>query len=300
MKSVTVLIPVYNGEKYIKTGIESMLNQSYKNYKILVVNDGSTDNTLEVLKKYPIEIISYEKNRGISYALNLGIKNIDSDYIIRMDGDDVSHFDRIKIQVEFMEKNPLVFMCATTVIENLNLKDNKWEVAFKEKKLTTPNELRVFYLYHTYLLHPTTIFRTKEWKQKKYKYNSQFDGVEDFELYRRVIMEEEVYQLHLPLVALTKREDSTSSVGIENTLHRLYLANKYFYEKLNVKSETIKLLAKTVFPKVYNTTKEELQEIEQFTYKLMDRNYFKKRIKEDIVKGLFNYLNEEIKRYEEK
>lgn len=103
MKSVTVLIPVYNGEDYIEECLSSIYNQTYKNYKILVVNDGSTDNTLEILKKYKeVESISYEKNRGISYALNFGIDNIDTDYIIRMDVDDISHYYRIRMQVEFM------------------------------------------------------------------------------------------------------------------------------------------------------------------------------------------------------
>lgn len=291
MKSVTVLIPVYNGAEYIENCIKSLLNQTYNNFKILVVNDGSTDNTLEVLKKYPeVNVISYEKNMGISYALNLGIENIDSDYIVRMDSDDISHYDRIRTQVKFMENNPTVFMSAFTAIPAESVNDNKWEVSFGEKKLTTSNELRLFYLYHTYLLHPTVIFRTKEWKEKGYKYNSQFDGVEDFELHRRVIMEEEVYQLHLPLIALTSRDNSASSVGKDKTLHRLYLANKYFYSKHNIDSETIKILAKTVFPKIYNTTKEELKEIEQFTYKLLEKDYFNKRIKREIVEKFFDYL----------
>ena len=295
MKSVTVLIPVYNGAEYIENSLKSMFNQTYQNYKILVVNDGSTDNTLEILKKYPdVEVISYEKNRGISYALNLGIENIDTDYIIRMDADDISHYKRIELQVKFMENNPNVFMSGFTAINAEDVTDNKWEVTFKEKKLTTQNELRLFYLYHTYLLHPTIIFRTKEWKEKGYKYNSQFDGVEDFELHRRVIMEEEVYQLHLPLIALTQRENSASSVGTEKTLQRLYLANKDFYSKYNIESETIKILGKTVFPKTYKTTKEELVEVEQFTYKLLEKDYFKKRIKKEIVEKFFDYLYMEV------
>lgn len=291
MKSVTVLIPVYNGAEYIENCIKSLLNQTYNNFKILVVNDGSTDNTLEVLKKYPdVDVISYEKNRGISYALNLGIENIDTDYIIRMDADDISHYDRIRIQVKFMDNNPTVFMSGFTAISSKEVTDNKWEATFQEKKLTTSNELRLFYLYHTYLLHPTLIFRTKEWKEKGYKYNSQFDGVEDFELHRRIIMEEEVYQLHLPLIALTTRENSASSVGKDKTLHRLYLANKDFYSNHNIDSKTIKLLGKTLFPKTYNTTKEDLEEVEQFTYSLLEKDYFRKRIKREIVEKFFNYL----------
>lgn len=294
-KEVTVLIPVYNGEKYIGDCLESLLNQTYQNYKILVVNDGSSDNTLEVLKKYPVEVISYEQNKGISYALNLGIQHINSDYIIRMDSDDLAHYDRIRMQVAFMEKNPHIFMsCCVSILEPPV--DNKWKVHFfNEKHITTVNELRMFYLFHPYLLHPGVIFRTQEWKAKKYSYNSQFDGVEDFELHRRIIMEEEVYLLHLPLIYVRKREGSASSVSAETTLHRLFLANKNFYEKLNIKSEVIRLMGKGLFPKTYHTTLEELREIKRFTYSLLEIDYFKTRIKKEMLVNLFDYLDKEIK-----
>ena len=77
--SVTVLIPVYNGEEHIGDCLDSLLNQSYDNYQILVVNDGSRDKTLEKLQQYPVKILSYEENKGISYALNYGIDHIDTD-----------------------------------------------------------------------------------------------------------------------------------------------------------------------------------------------------------------------------
>ncbi|MDY2956734.1 MAG: glycosyltransferase family 2 protein [Lachnospiraceae bacterium] len=301
MKDVTVLIPVFNGSRYISTCLENMLSQSYTNYKILVVDDGSTDDTLAILQRYPVEVISYKENKGISHALNLGIERIDTKYTVRMDGDDISHVDRIKIQVDFMEKNPHIFMCGTTVTENKQADkqaDPRWKLAFGDKRVTTVNELQVFYLYHTYLLHPTTIFRTQEWKKKGYCYDSRFDGVEDFELYRRIIMEEEVYQLHLPLVALTKRQGSASDVGVRKTLERLYQANKYFYESFGLSSDTIRLLAKTLFPRQYGTTQKELEDIERFTYELMKIDYFNKRIKPDIVHGLFRYLYEEVKKFE--
>lgn len=301
MKDVTVLIPVFNGSGYIGTCLENMLSQSYTNYKILVVDDGSTDDTLDILQRYPVDVISYKENKGISHALNLGIERIDTKYTVRMDGDDISHVDRIKIQVDFMEKNPHIFMCGTTVTENNHgdkQADPRWRLAFGDKQVTTVNELRVFYLYHTYLLHPTTIFRTEEWKKKGYRYDSRFDGVEDFELYRRIIMEEEVYQLHLPLVALTKRQGSASDVGARKTLERLYQANKYFYESFGLYSDTIRLLAKAIFPRQYGMTQKELEDIERFTYELMKIDYFNTRVRQDIVHGLFRYLYEEVKKFE--
>lgn len=287
--SATVLIPVYNGADYIGNCLDSLLDQSYDNYKILVVNDGSTDNTLEVLKQYPVEVISYDENKGISYALNLGIEHIDTDYILRMDGDDLAHHDRIATQIKFMENNPKIFMGACTSFTG-EPSDNKWSVAFEEKRLTTINELRIFYLYHPFLLHPSVIFRTKEWKKKGYRYDSRFDGVEDFELHRRIIMEEEVYLIHLPLIYVRHREGSASSVPKQVTLERLDKANQNFYQSHGIPYESMIFLGKTMFPATYSTSKEELEKAERFTYQLLKNDYFKQRIKEDMVQKVFTYL----------
>ncbi|HFI0468272.1 TPA: glycosyltransferase family 2 protein, partial [Streptococcus suis] len=287
--SVTVLIPVYNGEDHIADCLDSLLNQSYDNYQILVVNDGSTDKTLDKLQKYPVKILSYEKNKGISYALNYGIDHIDTDYIMRMDADDLAHYDRIRLQVKFMENNPRVFMGGCTSHPG-PVHSNKWEVAFGEKRLTTSNELRVFYLFHPYLLHPGVIFRTRAWKEKGYRYDSNFDGVEDFELHRRIIMEEEVYLLHLHLIHVRSREGSASSVPQSVTLERLCRAHDHFYKGKGIPEQDLLFLGKILFPATYSTSREEVQKAENFTYQLLKHDYFKQRIKKDILPQFFDYL----------
>ncbi|NQG97665.1 glycosyltransferase family 2 protein [Streptococcus suis] len=289
--SVTVLIPVYNGEDFIGECLESLLHQSYSNYEIMVIDDGSTDGTLEKLKEYPVKVLSYQENRGISYALNYGIDQIETDYIIRMDADDLAHYDRIRLQVKFMENNPMVFMGGCT--SHLGpVQSNKWEVAFGEKRLTTSNELRIFYLFHPYLLHPGVIFRTKAWKDKGYRYDSNFDGVEDFELHRRIIMEEEVYLLHLPLIYVREREGSASSVSQSETLARLDRANRNFYQSHGIPYRTMLFLGKTVFPATYSLSKKELEMIEIFSFQLLTYDYFKDRLKEDILRKFFSYLHQ--------
>lgn len=291
--SVTVLIPVYNGAEHIGECLESVLHQSYEQYKVVVVNDGSTDNTLEVLRNYPeVEVLSYEENRGISYALNYGIDHIDTDYIVRMDADDLAHYDRIRVQVEFMEKNPEIFMSACTTFLG-SPTNNNWDISYSNK-VTTPKELRLFYLFHPYLLHPSLIYRTKKFKQKGYRYDSHFDGVEDFELHRRIIMEEDVCQLHLPLIHLRSRKGSASNVGKKETLNRLFRVNTHFYGSLGIQSEKIALMGKGLFPRLYGTTREELEEIEHFTNELLCYHYFKQRIEKGMVDGLFDYLYKEV------
>jgi glycosyltransferase involved in cell wall biosynthesis len=105
---VSIVIPVHNGEKYIKEAIDSSLNQTYENTEIVVVDDKSTDNTLQILEEYGdrITVIPVEKQNGLGNVLNIGIRASKGQYIARMDADDVMYPSRIEKQVEYMQEHP--------------------------------------------------------------------------------------------------------------------------------------------------------------------------------------------------
>jgi glycosyltransferase involved in cell wall biosynthesis len=105
---VSIVIPVHNGEKYLKESIGSCINQSYSPIEILVINDASTDGTLEMLKEYgdKIKIITVEKQNGLGNVINIGIREAKGEYIARMDIDDIMYPTRIHEQVEYLESHP--------------------------------------------------------------------------------------------------------------------------------------------------------------------------------------------------
>src|SRR5580698_9685158 len=106
---VTVLMPVYNGEKYIKEALESILQQTFIDFEFLIINDGSTDNSVSIIKSFNdnrIRLIHNEKNSGLVYSLNKGIGLSNGEYIARMDCDDVSIPERLEKQVGFLNSNP--------------------------------------------------------------------------------------------------------------------------------------------------------------------------------------------------
>ena len=105
---VSIVIPVHNGEKYIKESIDSCLAQTYSNIEILVVDDKSTDSTLEILKGYgeKITVLPVEKQNGLGNVINIGIRASKGKYIARMDADDIMYPERIEKQVEYLENNP--------------------------------------------------------------------------------------------------------------------------------------------------------------------------------------------------
>lgn len=108
---VSVVIPVHNGEKYIKEALESCINQTYSTLEIIVVDDESTDTTLDILKEYEkkdnrIKAISVSKQNGLGNVINIGIRQSKGEYIARMDADDVMYPTRLEKQTEYLENNP--------------------------------------------------------------------------------------------------------------------------------------------------------------------------------------------------
>ena len=130
MKQITlsVIMPVYNGEQYLNYSIQSVLNQTYKDYELILVDDGSTDHSLEICEKYQskdkrIRVISQE-NKGISGARNAGIDIATGEYITFMDSDDVIQSKMYEIMLNHMVSDGLdLIMCGAVRTENYHLEE---------------------------------------------------------------------------------------------------------------------------------------------------------------------------------
>lgn len=112
MKLVSVIVPVYNSSKYLEECITSIINQTYKNLEIIIINDNSTDNSLNIINKFKdkrIKVINLKKTKGVANARNEGIKKSSGNYICYLDSDDYITKDKIEKQVKFMEENNVIF-----------------------------------------------------------------------------------------------------------------------------------------------------------------------------------------------
>ncbi len=153
---VTVLMPVYNGERFLNEAIESILAQSFAHFEFLIIDDGSTDRTAEIVNSYHdprIRFCRNERNLGISATLNKGISLAGSDLIARMDADDISQPDRLRKQYNYMCIHP---QCAMV---------SSWaEVITEDKRFIRLERYRSeFYYYNLtfecWIYHPTVMFR---------------------------------------------------------------------------------------------------------------------------------------------
>lgn len=105
MAAISVLMTVYNCDKYLREAIDSILDQTWSDFEFIIVDDGSTDNSLQILKEYSdprIKVIAYEENKGVAYARNVGLEQCTAEFVALMDADDISLPDRLKLQYEYL------------------------------------------------------------------------------------------------------------------------------------------------------------------------------------------------------
>lgn len=179
---VTVLLPVYNGAEYVKEAIDSILNQTFTDFELLIIDDGSTDNSVEIVEAYMdnrIRLVKNEKNLGLTPTFNKGVDMIDTKYTARMDADDISNPTRFEKQVAYLEAHPNVAM-----VDALNVfidKDGKiMDRVFNG--IHTEKELRDSLPNDNLISHPTMMIRTDIYKKYKYRL-IQF---EDYDLWLRL------------------------------------------------------------------------------------------------------------------
>ena len=106
MPKITVLMPVYNTEKYIEDAVFSILNQSFVDFELLIINDASTDESVSKIGKYTdkrIKLITNNKNQGLANVRNIGLKHVNTEYIAFLDSDDISNHRRLEKQFHFLE-----------------------------------------------------------------------------------------------------------------------------------------------------------------------------------------------------
>ncbi|MGK0390344.1 MAG: glycosyltransferase involved in cell wall biosynthesis [Maribacter sp.] len=184
---VSVIMPVYNGERYLSEAIESILNQTYENIEFIILDDGSTDASPRILSDFElhdkrIQVHSFKENRGIIDVLNEGITLAKGEYLARMDADDISLPTRLEKQVAFLEYNPdyLLVGCKIELLFGQRQPSGIYPQLY-----SSSDELRISSLFYCPFSHPTVMMKTNI--AKAFGYNSGYHKVEDYELWTRLL-----------------------------------------------------------------------------------------------------------------
>lgn len=183
---VTILLPAYNAALYLRDSLDSIMRQAFKDFDVLLIDDGSMDDTSKIAIEYSnidrrIKYYKNEKNIGLIKTLNKGLSLAKGEYIVRMDADDIMFDDRLYKQVKYMDSNPECFVCGGQMeyIGGLTgmapILPQKYE------------DLLYLSLINSPLYHPTTIIRNSAIKQFGLKYNDSYKHAEDYKFWSDII-----------------------------------------------------------------------------------------------------------------
>lgn len=193
---VSVLMPVYNGAKYLRPAVGSILSQTLEDFELLVVDDGSADQTLEILQSYQdkrLKIISNDQNRGVAHSLNRALDQAEGKYIVRMDSDDIAYPRRLEKQVAFLEQNPDIDLCGSSV-NQFGVK--KGVCHYPE----THAGIEVQHLFNPAFIHSAVCWRRKALEKNHYRYQEIPPTAEDYELWVRVGEHHRMANMQEPLI----------------------------------------------------------------------------------------------------
>lgn len=185
MSKVTVLMPVFNAASYVRKAIRSILNQTYSDLELLIVDDGSTDATQHIIlsiKDQRIQYIENTKNIGLAESLNKGLAIIDSEYIVRMDADDFCHRRRVEWQVDFMDSRKEIGVSGTWLKTF-----GDWKTRGCSKYMTHPEDLKICTFFRSPVAHATVIIRNSVNRDNTLRYDPRFNRTEDYDLWERII-----------------------------------------------------------------------------------------------------------------
>lgn len=228
---ISVLMPVYNCELYIKEAVESILNQTYTNFEFIIIDDASTDKTVSIIKTYNdsrIQLIEKSLNTGLTNSLNKGLKLAKGRYIARMDGDDISLPERFEKQIAFLDNNPDISLCGSS-----------YKVIGSDivKRLPEHNEdIKLGLLRGNCMVHSSVMIRKQILDEFSIVYDVSKEPAEDYDLWVRLLsfgklhnLQEALlnYRVHYTQVS-QKRDIQQIQSALESRLQMLKYLNCLF------------------------------------------------------------------------
>ncbi|MBM7676018.1 glycosyltransferase involved in cell wall biosynthesis [Gracilibacillus alcaliphilus] len=231
------MMPVYNAAEYLAESIESILAQTFSDFDFYIINDGSTDDSSCVIKKYErvdqrIKVID-RHNKGVSYSLNEAIALSDSTYIARMDADDISSASRFEMQIDYLENHPEVDVLGTRIIPIGDAhSEEKRKIQTRYGTEVSKESLQNDFLRENLICHPSVMMK-RSFIQMMHGYRSTYKLAEDYDLWMRGIKEGFIIQnLQEELLQYRIHKDSVVKKNIKN--------NKLLKDLINIRLDFLR------------------------------------------------------------
>jgi glycosyltransferase involved in cell wall biosynthesis len=272
MNRVTVFLPVYNAEQFLEECIVSILYQSYEDFELLVVDDGSTDKSVEIIHSFNDERIRFiQNNHNYIETINMAFSESKGEYIARMDSDDKMMLNRLEKQVQYMDQNPELFVC-TGLAQCFGESEHIYGSCFNNVE-----DLWFEMLNGNPIVHPTAMFRKDLILKYKLTYNEQYIYGEDFRLWFEIstLQSKKRRIAVIPEILINYRVSDTQ-ISMVKTLQQYHLA--YFILKDLLDFIFRKYKIKKTFPNELND-KILLEIISQIKQKIKNEGHKAKLLK---------------------
>lgn len=263
-------MPVYNGGSYLIPAIESVLHQTFSDFELLILNDASTDRSLDSIKNFRdkrVRLINREKNIGLQKNLFDGFNLAKGKYIARMDQDDLCHPNRFAEQVRYLEENPEVGVCGTWC------KTIGTGKPFINKLPCDPDDIRANMLFQTSFVHPSTMIRKSLFEKFYLNYDQTLKYCEDYDLWVKASYYFPIANIPKVLLFYRIHSKSTSQIFKKETGKTAYKIRAEMLKKIGIlQSEEEKRLHNFLIPEEGEAVADFLAKEEKWLTKILEAN----------------------------
>ncbi len=287
--SVSVVMPVFDGEKYLFEATQSILNQTFYDFEFIIIDDGSTDKSASIVKSINdrrIIFIQNSLNRGNYCCRNYGMKISRGKYICVMDADDISEPERLQKQFRFMEDNSDIGICGTFI---RNIPSN-----ISPGFITDCEQLKVSFLSNNYCSHPSLIMRREYLNEYNLSYNEDYFYSADFDLCARGFKYFKIQNIPEVLLLYRRHPEQISSAKfVEQTKYADDIRINQLIDVLGFNLEEIPVLLHLKLMKRQLISQEELDDSKKWVQRIFAKNkivdYYKQEILEQFLLLCISY-----------
>lgn len=261
-KKVSLIMPVYNSEKYLNQAIDSILNQTYGDFELITINDGSTDSSLDILKDYAskdsrIQIFNNNGNKGLPYTRRRGLELAKGEYIALMDSDDLSYPERFAEEVKYLDENKEVSVVASNFDYLIDDNIVKIRRIYKKDNLLIENlKLKYKFMFFNPILNSSAMFRKNFIVNKQLNYREEFFVAQDYMFWVDCINKGKMHIINKKLILYRKGHENITRKSSEkkseerkkliDTIRTIMVRNNKF-----ILSESEQLLFNKIFSDPY-------------------------------------------------
>jgi glycosyltransferase involved in cell wall biosynthesis len=268
---LSIIMPLFNSERYVGVAVESLLSQSYGDFELIIVNDCSTDGSLEVLRKYNdqrICIMHNETNQGIVFSRNKGLKAANGTFIAPFDSDDVAMPNKFNLQIGFLKKHTRLGMLgswAKLIDENGNLLKKRWKLKAKSERIPA------VMFFRNYFVQSAVIMRRDA--MPKHGYRNGYDLVEDWMMWCEIAENHPVWNFPEYLIQYRIHKHGNSQADSDLMHMKDKIIFGYHFNKLGLKPDNHTFeLFKLIKNQQPITNYDQLKQIEAILIEIAEAN----------------------------